>query len=129
MMKKICVLLFGFILLFGLTSCVPKTAYDAKMKLEKKGYEVEVSSTLGTMGSLFGFGELKYALNATKGEGETKDSLFILYFETNDDAKMAYELLKDQKNADLFGSTDIENLKISGKAVYSGTKKAVKDFD
>lgn len=129
MMKKICVLLFGFMLLFGLTSCVPKTAYDAKIKLEKKGYEVEVSSTLGTMGSLFGFGGLKYALNATKGEGESKESLFILYFETNDDAKMAYELLTDRDDDDLFGSTDIKNLKISGKSVYSGTKKGIKDFD
>lgn len=116
-----------------LTSCVPGTAEKAKAKMEKKDYKVvevsgdEVEIAMGFLGIK---GVTSY-ITATKTvenkDGKkTIETVTALYFEKVEDAKSAMK--KVEETAEKEKDEDY-SVKRSGKVVYSGTKKAMKDFN
>lgn len=110
-MKKLVKILTAttmLVMMAFLTACVPVAPELAQMKLENKGYVVEMQETDdGT------------TIAARKGS----NLLTVIYCHSFDDAKEYYEDAKDE--AALLGF----EIKKKFYMVYAGTEEAVEDFE
>lgn len=97
---------------FIFTACVPKSAEDAVLKMQEKGYYVDIidEDYFLTGGAIMGF----KAYNVEESEG-----LMAFWFESSSDARKFVDSWVD----DMYPIK-----KSSGKCAYAGTEKAVKDF-
>lgn len=114
-----------------LTSCVPGTAEKAKAKMEKKEYVVadvsEVEKLALKVAGVEGFtASITAAKTVENKDGKkTIESVTAFYFEKAADAKAVMEKLEKYVNKESKDSS----VKRSGKVVYFGTEKAMKDFN
>lgn len=112
-----------------LMACTP-SADSLKKKYEDKGYEVEVieGEELEEMGNPAGEGDLEYYITAKHEDG---DYVMIACFVNSDDAKDAYDLIKEELDkmkeelGDEFNDMDVKK---SGNTLAYGTKAAVAIF-
>jgi uncharacterized protein YxeA len=112
LVKVLSLILVVFTLSFILTACVPKSAEDAVVKMEEKGYTVTLidQDYLLTEGAVIGF----KAYNVSEKQGMT-----AYWFNSKKEAKAYLETWTDSM---------YEEKGIKGLCVYAGTKKAIKDF-
>ena len=131
-MKKIIkVLSFVFLSLFALTlvACAPKTAEDAKAKLEEKGYKVSISvkdeeeiGDDGVAATLTGTYNLASGIvGAITGDDVETAYVNAKLYTTSAKAKEAYDRVKGN-------SSENNPIKLVGKWVVTGDAKGVKDF-
>lgn len=126
-MKKLFVILFACCLLFGMTSCVPKTAADGKSKLADKEYTVVVDDKITPAAlKIIGIGNVDSVLTATKKAGDAVESVTAIYFADNKSASDSFDKVKDYYKEK---GEKVENIKKSGKVIYFGTEQGMKDFN
>ena len=119
------VLLVMAVLAFA--SCATPNADPDKAvaALEKAGYDAAVidSGTLYNVYKAFG-GKLEAIVSGSKGL-LSGDGITILYYETADDAKDAFEAVEEYAKNQAEKESDYE-IKQSGKMIWIGHKDAVK---
>jgi transcriptional regulator GlxA family with amidase domain len=128
-MKKFLVLLFVVVFAsLSLVSCFFPNADKAAEKLEDEDYEVETikSKEAAAMLEMLDIDvEVDEALAAMNEDGEF---VYIFYCASSSDAKDLQadleKVLEDEEYEDMMG--EIDGVERSGKAVYFGTKKAMK---
>lgn len=147
---RIAGIFLAIMMLFTLTSCAPKTAEKGKEKMEKKGYTVSTTSTDVSIGDLFS-SKTEAVLVCSKEVDGKAVVASVFFYKTTDDAKSAYEELKEKndktidelkekiKNAESDKEketlneslAELKNNKItkSGKVLVFGNKKAVNDYN
>ena len=101
------------------TGCFPRSAGKAIDKLAEKGYATETTAVTGVCKLMFD--DVERAVLGTKGT----DSILIVYFDDDDDAKDAYfdiSKIKERYFADAEAGSVVSGRK--GEAIYMGTKAA-----
>ena len=104
---------------FCITGCFPRSAGKAIDKLGEKGYTTETTAATAVCKGLFD--DVERAVLGIKGA----DSIIIVYFDDDDDAKDAYFDISKIKDR-YFANKDSEDI-VSGRkgeAIYVGTKAA-----
>ncbi len=115
-------------MLLTLISCVPSSVEKAVKKLEKKGYSVDVRTESIFIEYMDLPGLVEY-ISAEKGECENMNWLTAYYFGTSQQAKDSFELIQKEMRVEQKDEIFTLKCKRSGRIVYYGTERAVKDFD
>lgn len=114
-----------------LASCAPASDPDkAEKALKDAGYTAAVDKKLLPAGYKVVTGkDIDAVVTGTKTDGDKNvQHVTIVYFANAEDAKAAYEKLKDDSDKDKKDADESEWVFAkSGKMVYWGTKTAVKD--
>ena len=107
-----------------MTACVPNNPEKAAKKLEKAGYTVEVVDLVAE--GVDGEGALYQVVAMKRDEtSEASDGIYVIYFDSKDNAKAWYDEYLDDINDPDEGMS----AKYKGKIVYWGTAQAIKDLE
>ena len=125
---KLLTLVLCFGLVATLASCAPKDASAARSKLEKKDYSVSVLQGSFTKAALtvVGVDDAEAIVTATKtvtdkDGSKAVETVTAVLFESSKDANKAFKNFQDEYGKD-------NEVKKSGKWIYYGTEKGIKDF-
>lgn len=124
-MKKLTLIFVTIFAIICLMACVP-SSQDAETKMKDKGYySVNAASIYKDnedtdVETVIAFAEGKNLVAATANLLGGGDYVLVIYYKNADAAKAKYEAIKD----DYTNKTCV----LSGKVVFYGTEKGVKDF-
>ncbi len=127
---KIFTLVVALFAILAVASCAPKDGAAAKEKLTKKGYDVVLDSSIEpAIIKVATKKNVDVCVTATKTE-KNKDGEDVTYtlhavlFTSKADAKASIEAVEDRAKE----NGEKTEVKQSGKWLYYGSEKAMKDF-
>ena len=120
------------ILAVALMACVPSDYTKAESNLKDAGYYVasykEGDPLFKTMTAMFGAENVTAIV--TGSSKDLEEGITLVYFKDSKSAKNAFEKFKKQMEDESKEDSNKDKdyvIKQSGKVIYGGTKKAVKD--